>query len=58
MMRFGHPLELVSDRGLHFLNGVVQDITLRYLIKHWKTTPYNLRANRLTEQAKGIIVSP
>ena len=27
IMRFGHPLELVSDRGKHFLNDVIYNIT-------------------------------
>ena len=34
MMRFGHLLELVSDRGKHFLNDVIFNITSRYSIKH------------------------
>ena len=55
MMRFGYPLEIVSDRGKHFLNDVVSDITSRYLIKHRKTTPYNPKANGLTERANGIV---
>jgi hypothetical protein len=55
MMRFGHPLELVSDRGKHFLNDVIINITSSYLIKHRKTTPYNPKANGLTERANGII---
>ena len=55
MMRFGHPLELVSDRGKHFLNDVIYNITTRYLIKHRKTTPYNPKANGLTERANGIV---
>ena len=55
MMRFGHPLELVSDQGKHFLNDLIVDITSRYLIKHQKTTPYNPKANRLTERAYGIV---
>ena len=54
-MRFGYPLDIVSDRGKHFLNDVVSDITSRYLIKHWKTTPYNPKANGLTERANGIV---
>ena len=54
-MRFGYPLELVSDRGKHFLNDVVFDITSRYSIKHRKTTPYNPKANGLTERANGIV---
>ena len=55
MMRFGHPLELVSDRGTHFLNEVVADLTGRYNVKHRKTTPYNPKANGLTERANGIV---
>ena len=55
MMRFGHPLELVSDRGKHFLNDVIYNITTRYLIKHRKTTSYNPKANGLTERANGIV---
>ena len=55
MMRFGHPLELVSDRGLHFFNDVITNITNLYSIKHRKTTPYNPKANGLTERANGIM---
>ena len=55
MMRFGHPLEIVSDRGTHFLNDVICDITTKYLINHRKMTPYNPKANGLTERANGII---
>ena len=55
MMQFGHPLEIVSDRGTHFLNDIICDITTKYLINHRKTTPYNLKANGLIERANGII---
>ena len=48
-------MEIVSDRGTHFLNDVICDITTKYLINHQKTTPYNPKANGLTEQANGII---
>jgi hypothetical protein len=48
-------LELVSDRGTHFLNDVIVDLTTKYLIKHRKTTPYNPKANGLTERANGIV---
>jgi transposase InsO family protein len=53
--RFGCPLELVSDRGLHFLNSTVKYLTEHYLIKHRKTTPYNPKCNGLTERANGIM---
>ena len=54
-MWFEYPLEIVSDRGKHFLNDVDSDITSQYLIKHRKTTPYNPKANGLTERANGIV---
>ena len=53
--RFGPPLELVSDRGKHFLNQTVEEMTRLYWVKHRKTTPYHPKANGLTERANGII---
>ena len=55
MMRFGCLLELISDRRTHFLNEVILNLTARYGIKHRKTTPYNLKANGLTERANRIV---
>jgi len=54
MMRFGHPLELVSNRGTHFLSDVIENITSTYQIKHRKTTLYNPKANGLTKRANGL----
>ena len=48
-------MEIVSDRGKHFLNDVIYNITTRYLIKHRKTTPYNPKANGLIERTNGIV---
>ena len=53
--RFGCPLELVSDRGTHFLNSTIEALTRVYLIKHRATTPYNPKANGLTERANGLL---
>jgi len=53
--RFGAPLELVSDRGTHFLNNVIEALTTSYLVKHRKTTPYHPKCNGLTERANGIM---
>lgn len=49
------PLELVSDRGTHFLNAVIEDLTFHFQIKHQKTTPYNPKANGLTEKSNGLL---
>lgn len=55
IMRFRHPLELVSNQGTHFLIDVIVDLTKQYNVSHRKTTPYNPKANGLIEQANGII---
>ena len=53
--RFGSPLELVSDRGSHFLNETIQELTDLYAIKHTKSTPYYPRANGQVEVTNRII---
>ncbi|OAE26978.1 hypothetical protein AXG93_80s1010 [Marchantia polymorpha subsp. ruderalis] len=53
--RYGCPLELVSDRGTYFLNSVIEDLTSHFQIKHRKTTPYNPKANGLTEKSNGLL---
>ena len=53
--RFGCPKELVSDRGTHFLNKTIEQLTTKYLIKHRKSTPYHPRANGQTEKTNGIL---
>ena len=53
--RFGCPKELVSDRGTHFLNDIIEQLINKFLIKHRKTTPYHPRANGQTEKTNGIL---
>ena len=53
--RFGCPRELVSDRGTHFVNDVIMELTNKYKIKHRLTTPYHPRANGQTEKINGIL---
>jgi hypothetical protein len=53
--RFGCPRELVSDRGTHFVNDVIMELTNKYKIKHRLTTPYHPRANGQTEKTNGIL---
>lgn len=53
--RFGTPLKLVSDRGKHFLNQTVEEMTTLYRVEHCKTTLYHPKANKLTESTNDII---
>ena len=52
---FGCLKDLVSDRGTHFLNSTIEQLTDKWLIKHRRTTPYHPRANGQTEKTNGIL---
>ena len=55
LSRYGCPKELVSDRGTHFVNDVIKELTEKYKIKHRLTSPYHPRANGQTEKTNGIL---
>jgi transposase InsO family protein len=52
---FGCPKELVNDRGTHFINKIIEQLTTKYLIKHRKSTPCHPRANGQTKKTNGIL---
>lgn len=54
--RYGCSLVLISDQGTHFLNAIIKDLTFYFQIKHRKMTPYNAKANGLTEKSNGTFV--
>jgi transposase InsO family protein len=53
--RFGCPLEIVTDQGSHFVNGVVTDLINRLSVKHWRTTSYYPQVNGLVKKTNGIL---
>ena len=55
IIQFGCPKELVSDRGTHFFNATIEELTNKYLIKHRKLVPYYPRANGQTKKTNGIL---
>ena len=48
--RFGCPKILVSDRGSHFLNEAIEELTKLFQINHRKTTPYHPQTNGLAKR--------
>lgn len=54
--RFGVPKILISDRGTHFLNDLIEELTKAYGIDHRKTTPYHPQTNGLAERVNQTIV--
>ncbi|MCO5597918.1 hypothetical protein L7F22_052003 [Adiantum nelumboides] len=54
---FGAPAELVSDRGTHFLNDVLEDLTSCFNIRHDKTAPYKPSTNGQVESTNKTLVT-
>ena len=55
--RFGCPKILISDRGTHFLNTVIESMTERFDINHRMTTPYHPQTNGNTERVNQTLVN-
>ena len=54
--RFGCPQILVSDKGTHFLNEAIEEMTKLFQINHRKTTPYHPQTNGLAERVNQTLV--
>jgi len=48
--RFGASRILQSDRGIHFVNELIQRLTKRFKIKHSLSSPYHSQSNGLVER--------
>ena len=48
--RHGCPAKILSDRGTHFNNQVIQELTQKFEIKHHFSTPYHPQTNGLVER--------
>jgi hypothetical protein len=53
--RFGCPIELVTDRGTHFINEVITELLGKFMIIHRKSTPYYPRGNGQAESTNKIL---
>lgn len=56
MTRFGCPIELVSDQGMHFLNKVIKELTTHHMIIHKKSLVYHPQCNGQVESTNKILV--
>jgi transposase InsO family protein len=56
-IRFGAPLEIVSDNGPQFLNEVVENLLARLAVKHRFTTMYKPNTNGLVERTNRTLCS-
>lgn len=55
--RFGCPKILVSDRGTHFFNSLIQEIMDSFHIDHSKTNLYHLQTNSQTERINDTLMN-
>ena len=53
--KFGCPLEIVTNQGSHFINGVATNLFNRLSVKHRRTTSYYPQANGLVKKTNGIL---
>ncbi|MCO5596584.1 hypothetical protein L7F22_050649 [Adiantum nelumboides] len=54
--RYGLPIEIVSDRGTHFIHEVIEQLLDEFMVIHWKSAPYHPQANGQAESTNKILV--
>lgn len=53
--KFGFPIEMVTNRGIHFINEVITELLGKFMIIHMKSTPYYPRGNGQDESTNKIL---
>ena len=53
--RFGFPNILTSDKGMHFVNQLIEEITNEFHIQHRRKIPYHPQGNRVVEAFNKIM---
>jgi hypothetical protein len=55
-LKFGTPKTLLSDRGVQFMSGLVQELLKELGTKHTPTTAYHPQCNGLTERMNKTLI--
>lgn len=53
--RYGLPIEIVSDRGTHFINEVIEYLLGKFIVIHRKLAPYPPQANGQAKSTNKIL---
>ena len=53
--RYGLPIEVISDRGTHFINEVIHYLLDEFMVIHRKSAPYHPQANGQAESTNKIL---
>ncbi|MCO5593442.1 hypothetical protein L7F22_047456 [Adiantum nelumboides] len=57
LTRYGLPIEIVNDRGTHFLNEIIEYLPIEFMVIHNKSAPYHPQANGQAENTNKILSS-
>ncbi|MCO5612157.1 hypothetical protein L7F22_066419 [Adiantum nelumboides] len=55
--RYGLSIEIVSDKGTHFNNSVIEFLLNEFMVIHRKSAPYHPQANGQAESTNKILVT-
>ncbi|MCO5612833.1 hypothetical protein L7F22_067104 [Adiantum nelumboides] len=55
--RYDLPIEIVSDRGTHFINEVIEFLLDEFMVIHRKSPPYHPQVNSQAESTNKILVT-
>ena len=53
--RYGLPIEIVTDRGTHFLNEVIEHLLEEFMVIHKKFAPYHQQDNGHAKSTNKIL---
>ena len=53
--RYGLPIEIVSDRGTHFVNNVIEHLLDEFMVIHRKLAPYHPQANGQAKSTNKVL---
>jgi hypothetical protein len=55
LTKFGYPLTIVIDEGVHFINDVIKYLTNHFLLKHMNFTTYYPQGNGQVDSTNKIL---
>ena len=55
LMRYGLPIEIINNRGKHFLNEVIENLLDKFMVLHKKSAPYHPQANGQAKSTNKIL---
>ncbi len=55
LTKFGWPLTIIIDQGVHFINDTIKHLTKQFLLKHVSLTTYYPQGNEQAESSNKVI---